>query len=70
MPPQDAAWLGMERPTNLMVITAVLVLDGAPDHDALLRVLGERLVTPHPAFRRIPVRRHRSTACSTRLSPT
>lgn len=59
MPPQDAAWLGMERPTNLMVITAVLVLDGAPDHDALRRVLGERLVAPHPAFRGIPVRRHR-----------
>ncbi len=58
MPPQDAAWLGMERPTNRMVVTAVLVLDGAPDDDALLRVLGERLVAPHPAFRRIPVRRH------------
>ncbi len=59
MPPQDAAWLGMERPTNRMVVTAVLVLDGAPDDEALLRVLRERLVAPHPSFRRVPVRRHR-----------
>ncbi|MBC7640494.1 MAG: wax ester/triacylglycerol synthase family O-acyltransferase, partial [Rhodoferax sp.] len=59
MPPQDAAWLGMERPTNRMVVTAVLVLDGAPDDEALLRVLRERLVAPHPSFRRTPVRRHR-----------
>ena len=59
MPPQDAAWLGMERPTNLMVVTAVLVLDGAPDDEALTRVLSERLVDRHPPFRRRPVRPHR-----------
>jgi len=42
-----------------MVVTAVLVLDGAPDDEALLRVLRERLVEPHSSFRRTPVRRHR-----------
>lgn len=56
MAPQDAAWLGMERPTNLMVVTAVLVLDGAPDLEALTAAVRHRLVEVYPGFRRRPVR--------------
>lgn len=59
MPPQDAAWLGMERPTNLMVVTAVLMLDGAPDPAILRALVRERVVDRHPSFRRIPRRTHR-----------
>jgi len=31
MAPADAAWLRMDRPTNLMVINALLWFDQAPD---------------------------------------
>ena len=56
MPPQDAAWLGMERPTNLMVVTAVLMLDGRPDLDDLRAVVQRRVVDRYPGFRRRVVR--------------
>lgn len=45
----DAAWLRMDAATNPMVITAVLVLDGALDHAAEAELVG-RLVA-HPRFR-------------------
>lgn len=59
MPPQDAAWLGMERPTNLMVVTAVLTLDSVPDLASLHAVVQERMVDRYPSFRRRPVRTRR-----------
>ncbi len=44
----DTAWLRMERPTNLMMITSVLTLEGALDIATLKSVLSERFL----AFRR------------------
>ena len=44
----DTAWLRMERPTNLMMITSVLTLDGALDIATLKSILSERFL----AFRR------------------
>ena len=52
MPPQDAAWLGLEHPTNLMVITAVLLLDGRPDVATLRALVQQRMVDRYPTFRR------------------
>ena len=39
----DAAWLGMEDPTNLMMVTGVMALDGPVDVKRLRRVLDRRL---------------------------
>ena len=49
--PVDAAWLAMEDPTNLMMVTGVLVLDGRLDDARFRRLLEERLL-PFPRFRR------------------
>ncbi|NOK13679.1 WS/DGAT/MGAT family O-acyltransferase [Corallococcus exercitus] len=51
MASMDAAWLQMEEPANLMMITAVLWFDGAVDRERLLTVLRERLVERYPRFR-------------------
>ncbi len=47
----DAAWLHMDRPTNLMVINSVLWFDEPIDWPATQAVLRERLVEPFPRFR-------------------
>ena len=39
----DAAWLGMEDPTNLMMVTGVLMLDGRVDPKRLKTLLDKRL---------------------------
>jgi diacylglycerol O-acyltransferase / wax synthase len=39
----DAAWLGMDDPTNLMMVTGVLTLDGKADLKRLRLVLDRRL---------------------------
>jgi WS/DGAT/MGAT family acyltransferase len=58
----DAAWLHMDRPTNLMVINAVLLFDEPVDWERVKQVTQERLVDPYPKFRqrvvesRIPLR--------------
>ena len=39
----DAAWLGMEDPTNLMMVTGVLMLDGKADPKRLRALLDARL---------------------------
>ncbi len=58
----DAAWLHMDRPTNLMVITGVIWFDEALDWDAVREVVSSRLVDRFPRFRqriaesRIPLR--------------
>jgi diacylglycerol O-acyltransferase / wax synthase len=39
----DAAWLGMEDPTNLMMVTGVMALDGKVDLKRLRLVLDRRL---------------------------
>jgi diacylglycerol O-acyltransferase / wax synthase len=40
----DAAWLRMEDPTNLMMVTGVLLFDGRVDPDRLRAVVEERLL--------------------------
>jgi WS/DGAT/MGAT family acyltransferase len=47
----DAAWLHMDRPTNLMVINSVLWFDEPLDWPATQAVLRKRLVEPFPRFR-------------------
>lgn len=47
----DAAWLHMDRPTNLMVVNSVLVYDEPMDRDKIVEVLTERLIEPFPRFR-------------------
>jgi WS/DGAT/MGAT family acyltransferase len=51
MTPADAAWLQMEEPASLMVITAVLWFDGPVDWERLTEVVRERLVERYPRFR-------------------
>ncbi len=46
----DAAWLRMERPTNHMMITSLIVVDGRLDPAALEAVVRDRLL-PHERFR-------------------
>lgn len=48
----DAAWLHMERPTNLMTINAVLLFDEPVDVQRLRRIVQRRLVDRYPRFRR------------------
>jgi diacylglycerol O-acyltransferase len=47
----DAAWLHMDRPTNLMVITGVLWFDRPPDWDGVRETIRTRLVERFPRFR-------------------
>ncbi|NOJ98195.1 wax ester/triacylglycerol synthase family O-acyltransferase [Corallococcus coralloides] len=51
MASMDAAWLQMEEPANLMMITAVLWFDGAVELERLRAVVRERLVERYPRFR-------------------
>jgi diacylglycerol O-acyltransferase / wax synthase len=51
----DAAWLHMDRPRNLMVVTTILHLDGRPDWDAVQSVLARRMVARFPRFRSRPL---------------
>ena len=60
----DAAWFDMDRPTNPMVITAVMWFDGAADVDLVRDIVAERLVPRFTRFRQRVVehpltRRHR-----------
>lgn len=62
MPNADAAWLHMDRPTNLMVINSVMLFDSHLDGDRLREVIASRLIAPYPRFRslvsesRLPLR--------------
>jgi diacylglycerol O-acyltransferase len=47
----DAAWLHMDQPTNLMVITGVLWFDQPPDWDGVRETIRARLVERFPRFR-------------------
>jgi diacylglycerol O-acyltransferase / wax synthase len=47
----DAAWLHMDRPTNLMVINSVLLFDQPVDWEQFKQVTQERLVDRYPKFR-------------------
>lgn len=50
MAPVDTAWLRMDDPTNLMMITGVFVLDRILDFERLKRLLEHRLLY-YPRFR-------------------
>lgn len=56
MSAQDALWLTMDRPNNLMVIDVAVVLDGVPAVD-VLRTVFSTLISRHPVFGRRAVRR-------------
>lgn len=56
MSAQDALWLTMDRPNNLMVIDVAVVLDGVPTVD-VLRSAFRALTARHPVFGRTAVRR-------------
>jgi diacylglycerol O-acyltransferase len=43
--PVDTAWLHMDDPTNLMMVTGVCLLDGPIDYDRLRRTVEARLLT-------------------------
>jgi diacylglycerol O-acyltransferase len=47
----DAAWLHMDRPTNLMIVTGVLWFEETPDWDRVREVVKDRLVSRYPRFR-------------------
>ncbi len=47
----DAAWLHMDRPTNLMVITAIVWFDERPDWERVREIAGQRLVGCFPCFK-------------------
>lgn len=51
----DAAWLGMEDPTNLMMVTGVMALDGTIDLKRL-RLLLDRRMAPFGRFHQRVVR--------------
>lgn len=51
----DTAWLRMDRPTNLMVITGIMFFDGDIDFDALRKVMESRLLR-HQRFKQRVVR--------------
>jgi WS/DGAT/MGAT family acyltransferase len=51
----DAAWLHMDRPTNLMVINSVLWFDEPVDWHAYRELVRERLVERFDRFRQRPV---------------
>jgi diacylglycerol O-acyltransferase len=58
MSAQDALWLTMDRPNNLMVIDVAIVLDGRPSAEDL-RALFQSLVDRYPVFGR-RAQRHRN----------
>jgi diacylglycerol O-acyltransferase len=47
----------MDRPTNLMVITSVVLLESVPDWDRVLDVMRSRIIEPYPVFSQRPVPR-------------
>ena len=51
----DAAWLGMDSPDNLMMVTAVLHLNEPIDRERLTDVLRLRLLARYPKFSQRPL---------------
>ncbi len=47
----DMAWYQMEDPTNLMMVTGVVLFKGPLDIDLFRRIIAERLVAPYAPFR-------------------
>ena len=66
----DAAWLHMDRPTNLMVINAVLWFDEPLDWPASQDVFRERVIEQFPRFRQRVVERRPGQAPAWEDDPT
>lgn len=47
----DAAWLHMDRPTNLMIVNSVWLFDEPVAFERLEEVYASRLIAPYPRFR-------------------
>ncbi len=58
LPSADVAWLHMDRPTNLMVINSVMLLDERVDEKRLREIVRTRLVEAYPRFRERVVESH------------
>ena len=58
MPSADAAWLHMDRSTNLMVINSLLLFDEQVDWQMVKEIIGERLIDRYPRFRQRVVETH------------
>ncbi len=54
---QDALWLNMDRPNNLMIIDSIMWLKGQPDWDAVKDIVAERMVGNFPVFSAVAQRR-------------
>ncbi len=58
----DAAWLHMDRPSNLMIINSVMLFDEPIDTERIKQTIAQRMVDRYPRFRqrviesRIPLR--------------
>ena len=50
----DSAWLHLERPSNLMMVSALILLDRDPDHQRMEFIVRERLLAYH-RFRSLAV---------------
>src|ERR1700680_2972041 len=55
LPSADAAFLHMDRPTNLMVINFVMLFDEPLDEERLREVIRIRLVERYPRFHQLVV---------------
>jgi WS/DGAT/MGAT family acyltransferase len=55
MAPADAAWLHMDRPTNLMIVTSLLWFDEPVDWDRCRRTFLERVLARFDRFRQLAV---------------
>ena len=53
----DAAWLHMDRPTNLMVVNSLLWFEEPVDADRVREILQSRLVEPFARFRQLVTER-------------
>ncbi len=58
MRPADAAWVGLDRPHNRLVVTGVLRLSGDLDLDDLRERVRTRMVRTHPRLTEVARRRH------------
>jgi diacylglycerol O-acyltransferase / wax synthase len=58
MAPADAAWLRMDRPTNLMVVNSVMWFDEVVDAEALRALLRDRVIARFPRFTQRAVEDH------------
>lgn len=58
MAPADAAWLRMDRPTNLMVVNSVMWFDEVVDREALRTLFRDRVIDRFPRFSQRVVEDH------------